>query len=151
MKLCHDCHTENPADAASCRCCGAILPSDGADTYVDAYFKREERRERVFLWIHRAAFILCSAVYFTLGAVFFPQTNRGSFLLAAILVFILCTLGFILGTLHPNALFFLQHANSVRDIDKAEPSDWYLLSAKIGGYLFLAVELFLMLRITEIL
>lgn len=151
MKLCHDCHTENPTNAANCRYCGALLPADGAEAYADAYFKREERREHIFLWIHRAALMLCSAAYLALAAIFFPQTERGMFLLAAALVFGICTLGFVLSTLHPNTLFSLQHAVSVRDVDKTEPSDWYLLSAKIGGYLFLATELYLILRLTEIL
>ena len=40
-----------------------------------------------------------------------------------------------LGVYKPEILFKIQYFFSIRDLDQAEPSDWYLMSSQIGGIL----------------
>ncbi len=150
MKTCSKCNTDNPNNALHCMVCGAKLgaaaETQNTEAYVDAMFAREERKIRWERRLHCVA-LGCFAVLYAVLCVMLVRQQDAEVLFAAMGIFALCIFGFVLCVFFPKALFFIEHALSVRNIDEVEPSDWYYISSKLAGYAILVIGIVFLVRL----
>ena len=139
MKYCHRCGTQNENTQLFCQGCGKPLQKNAreksmkmAQAETELQEKREIRREK------RGYFLLGGmyALHLILGFILIITGKAREMDVGALPVLLIMLLfpGFgYLSVYKPEILFKIQHLFSIRDLDQAEPSDWYIFSSKIGG------------------
>ena len=145
MKYCHRCGTENENDLLFCQGCGKPLQKNAREKSVkmaqdetNAQERKETRRQKAGYWLMGGMYVL----YFILGTILIV-TGKAQEMDVGTLPVVLLMLFFpgfgYLSLYKPEIMFKLQHLLSIRDVDQAEPSDWYIISNQIGGVILWAL------------
>lgn len=150
MKTCPKCHTDHADSAVHCILCGASLETVdkniNAGEYVEEYLNREEQKEKRKRRIPYLALGLFTALYIALSVMYFVQQGMKYFF-AVFFTYLLCAVFFLFSAVYPKVLFIIEHFTKIENIDTAEPSEWYYISSKIGGYIILVLGIVFLLRL----
>jgi len=142
MKICPNCQTGNGDGALRCKDCGASLVKVKAQSGEEIVRKelelqeRRERRQKNALWI---AFGSAGALYLA-GFVWAAIAGGITFPMVLLAVF-LPVMAYV-SLFHPVALFRFEHMFTIRDVETAEPSDWYIFTSRLSGFLILGMGIF---------
>ncbi len=141
MKYCHRCGTENENDQLFCQGCGKPLQKNAREKSMKMAMEETELQQKLEIRRQKMAYWLLGGMYllhFILGFLLIVTGKAREMDVGVLPVLLLMTLfpGFgYLGVYKPEILFKIQYFFSIRDLDQAEPSDWYLMSSQIGGIL----------------
>lgn len=147
MKICQHCGSMNSEQKTLCSSCGGQLSGDSTQgkKFMNDFFQKEERKEKRKLLFQKVVLLL---YFFITVPIFILCVIREPQLWWLLL---LCEALFggmyYLSVLKPKALFFLEHCMHVDNIESVEPSEWYYISNKIGGYLFLLFGMGMMIYV----
>ena len=151
MKYCHRCGTQNEKGQLFCQGCGKPLQKNAreksmkmAQAETELQKKREIRREKMgpfLLGGMYALYLIFGFILIVMGKA--QEMDVG--VLPVLLVMLLFPGFGYLGIYKPEILFKIQHLFSIRDVDQAEPSDWYIISNQIGGILLWVLGLGLLI------
>ena len=151
MKYCHRCGTKNESDLLFCQGCGMPLQKNAreasmkmAQDETSAQERKEICRQKTGYWLLGGMY----ALHFILGIILIVTGKAREMDVGGLPVVLLMLffpgLGY-LSVYKPEILFKLQHLFSIRDLDQAEPSDWYIISNKIGGIVLWALGIGLLI------
>ncbi len=139
MKKCPKCDALNFDNATLCENCSAYIADVEADStnVIEAIMLKEEKSERFWKVFHIMLAVLYYVLYIPLFVICFRKSNHtpvGVLLLPATfpLFYYLCVF-------KAEAMFKLKHIFHVYNVDDIELTDWYYVTSKIAGYIFLVM------------
>ncbi len=147
MKYCDRCGTRNEKRQLFCQGCGKPLKKNArkesqAMAEQETALQLEKERKR-----NIRGYCLLAGMYllhFALGiALIITGKAREADIssLSVVLMMLLFPGAGYLSLYKPDLMFKIQHFFSLRDVEHAEPSDWYIASTQLGGVLLWAMGL----------
>lgn len=143
MKYCDRCGTQNGKDMMFCQGCGKPLMKNArqqSQTMAQQETAMQEKKAARFQKIGYGLLAGMYTLYLALDILLFASGIGAELGIFYGLFVVLVLPGW--GYLHifrTDLAFKLEHIFSIRDLDKAEPSDFYEISSKIGGVLLWAL------------
>ncbi len=146
MKICPKCNTGNNDTAVICSECMKSLKDVTVENeeISEKFWEREEKRERCRRVFRIAVIPVYYAVYITFY-ILTVRLERGPAWVLLIPLFF--PLFYWLCVEKAEWVFKLEHMLHIDNIDDARPSDWYLMTTKISGYIFLIMGLVMVIMV----
>ena len=141
MKYCDRCGTQNEKRQLFCSGCGKPLTKNArlesqelAEKETALQLKKEHRQKIQGYFLLATMYLLHFALGFGLIITGKAQEMDVS-ALSVVLLMLLCPGGGYLSLYNPELVFKIRHFLSLRDVNQAEPSDWFMASTQISGVL----------------